>query len=111
MHILATSTAFPPHYYSQREFLDALVPYWGDDPKVASIIERLHLRTGVDGRYFSRPLDDYLALDTFGKTNDAWIETAVDLGERAIDCALKLAGLRPDQLGAIFFVSVTGISS
>src|SRR6202167_1673787 len=111
MHILATSTAFPPHYYSQREFLDALLPYWGQDPKVASIVERLHLRTGVDGRYFSRPFDDYLALDTWGKCNDAWIEVAVDLGERAIDCALKQAGLRADQLGAIFFVSVTGVAS
>ncbi len=111
MHILTTATAFPPHYYTQREFLDALLPYWGTDPRVASIIERLHLRTGVDGRHFSRPLADYLALDTFGKTNDAWIDTAVDLGERAIDCALKLAGLRPDQLGAVFFVSVTGIAS
>ncbi|MFZ0274976.1 MAG: 3-oxoacyl-[acyl-carrier-protein] synthase III C-terminal domain-containing protein [Acidobacteriaceae bacterium] len=111
MHILATSTAFPPHYYSQREFLDALLPYWGQDAKVASIVERLHLRTGVDGRYFSRPLDDYLALDTWGKCNDAWIEVALDLGERAIDCALKQAGLHPEQLGAIFFVSVTGIAS
>jgi alkylresorcinol/alkylpyrone synthase len=111
MHILATSTAFPEHYYSQREFLDTLLTYWGDDPKVASIIERLHLRTGVDGRYFSRPLNDYLALDTWGKCNDAWIDTAVDLGERAIDCALKQAGLRPDELRAIFFVSVTGIAS
>jgi alkylresorcinol/alkylpyrone synthase len=111
MHILATSTAFPPHYYSQREFLDALIPYWGEDPKVASIVERLHLRTGVDGRYFSRPLDDYLALDTWGKCNDAWIDVAVDLGERAIDCALQHAGLHADQLGAIFFVSVTGVAS
>jgi alkylresorcinol/alkylpyrone synthase len=111
MHILATSTAFPPHYYTQREFLDALLPYWGQDPKVASIVERLHLRTGVDGRYFSRRLEEYLALDTWGKTNDAWIEVAVDLGERAIDCAVKQAGLRADQLRAIFFVSVTGIAS
>ncbi|MFY9745256.1 MAG: 3-oxoacyl-[acyl-carrier-protein] synthase III C-terminal domain-containing protein [Acidobacteriaceae bacterium] len=111
MHILATSTAFPPHYYTQREFLDALLPYWGQDPKVASIVERLHLRTGVDGRYFSRRLDEYLALDTWGKTNDAWIEKALDLGERAIDCAVQQAGLRADQLRAIFFVSVTGISS
>ena len=111
MHILATSTAFPQYYFSQREFLDALLPYWGTDAKLTSVIERLHLRTGVDGRYFCRPLEDYLALDTFGKTNDAWIEVAVDLGERAIDCALKLAGLAPEQLGAIFFVSVTGIAS
>ncbi len=111
MHILATSTAFPPHYYTQREFLDALLPYWGQDPKIGSIIERLHLRTGVDGRYFSRRLDEYLALDTWGKCNDAWIEMALDLGERAIDCALQHAGLRADQLGAIFFVSVTGVAS
>ncbi len=111
MHILATAAAFPEHYFSQREFLDALLPVWGSDPKVASVIERLHLRTGVDGRYFARPLIDYLALDTFGKCNDVWIQTATDLGERAIDCALKHAGLQRDQLGAIFFVSVTGIAS
>jgi len=111
MHILATATAFPEHYISQREFLDALLPYWGADAKLASIIERLHLRTGVDGRYFSRPLTDYLALDTWGKCNDAWIETALDLGQRSIECALKQAGLRADQLGAIFFVSVTGVAS
>ena len=111
MHILATSTAFPPHYYTQREFLDALLPYWGQDPKIGSIIERLHLRTGVEGRYFSRRLDEYLALDTWGKCNDAWIEVALDLGERAMDCALQHAGLRPSQVGAIFFVSVTGVAS
>jgi alkylresorcinol/alkylpyrone synthase len=111
MHILATATAFPENYVTQREFLDVLLPYWGTDPKLSSIIERLHLRTGVDGRYFSRRLIDYLALDTFGKTNDAWIETALDLGERSIDCALKQAGLHANQLGAIFFVSVTGIAS
>jgi len=111
MHILATATAFPEHYVTQREFLEALLPYWGTDPKVSSIIERLHLRTGVDGRYFSRPLTDYLALDTWGKCNDAWIGTALDLGQRSIDCALQQAGLGADQLGAIFFVSVTGVAS
>ncbi|HVT97106.1 MAG TPA: 3-oxoacyl-[acyl-carrier-protein] synthase III C-terminal domain-containing protein [Acidobacteriaceae bacterium] len=111
MHILATATAFPEHYITQREFLDALLPYWGTDAKLTSVIERLHLRTGVDGRYFSRPLTDYLDLDTFGKTNDAWIDTALDLGQRSIDCALKQAGLSPDQLAAIFFVSVTGVAS
>jgi alkylresorcinol/alkylpyrone synthase len=111
MHILATATAFPELYVTQREFLDVLLPYWGTDPKLASIIERLHLRTGVDGRYFARSLTDYLALDTFGKTNDVWIDTALDLGQRAIECALKQAGLHADQLAAIFFVSVTGVAS
>lgn len=111
MHILATSTAFPPHYCSQRDVIDAFRAYWGGDARFSGILERLHLHTGVDGRYFSRRLDEYLALDTWGKTNNVWIEVAQELGERAIDCALKLAGLQRDQIGAIFFVSVTGVAS
>lgn len=111
MHILATSTAYPRHYYSQREVLDALLAYWNPDRKTRAIVERLHQHTAVDGRYFARPLIDYLALDTFGKTNNVFIEVAVDLGERAIRCCLQQAGLEPQQLGAIFFVSVTGIAS
>jgi alkylresorcinol/alkylpyrone synthase len=111
MHILATSTAYPAHYYSQRQVLDAILAYWNPEPKIRSVVERLHLRTGVDGRYFVRPLQDYLALDTFGKTNNVFIEAALDLGERTIGCVLRQAGLRPDQLGAIFFVSVTGVAS
>ncbi len=111
MHILATSTAFPQHYYPQREVIDALLAYYGDTGKFAAILERLHQHTGVDGRYFSRRLDEYLPLDTFGKTNNVWIEVAQELGERAIDCVLKQAGFSRDQLGAIFFVSVTGVAS
>src|SRR5580698_2638253 len=111
MHILSTSTAFPPHYYSQREVVDALLAFWGDDQQIAAVLERLHLRTGVDGRHFSRRLDEYAALDTWGKVNNVWIEVAEELGERAIDCALKQAGLRREQIGAIFFVSVTGVAS
>lgn len=111
MHIAATATAYPPHYYSQREVVDALLAFWGRDEKIAAVLERLHLRTGVDGRYFSRRLDEYAALDTWGKTNRVWIETAVDLGERALDCALKQAKLARRQIDALFFVSVTGVAS
>lgn len=111
MHILATATAYPQHYYSQRQVLDALLAYWNPDRKTRAIVESLHHHTAVDGRYFARPLTEYLTLDTFGKTNNVFIETAVDLGERAIGCALERAGLGLDQLGAIFFVSVTGIGS
>jgi alkylresorcinol/alkylpyrone synthase len=111
MHILATSTAYPPHYYSQREVVDALLAFWGHDKKLAAVLERLHTRTGVDGRYFSRPLDQYAALDTWGKANDVFIEVAQELGERVIGCALKMARLRREDIGAIFFVTVTGVAS
>lgn len=111
MHILSTSTAYPPYYYSQREVIDALLSFWGEDAQIAAVLERLHARTGVEGRHFSRPLEDYRALDTWGKVNDVWIEVAQELGERAIHCTLKQAGLRNEQIGAIFFVTVTGVAS
>jgi alkylresorcinol/alkylpyrone synthase len=111
MHILSTSTAYPEQYYNQRDVIDALLTYWGGDANIAAVLSRLHMRTGVEGRYFARPLEDYGALDTWGKTNNVWIEVAEELGERAIDCALKRAGLNREQIGAIFFVSVTGVAS
>ncbi len=111
MHILSTSTAYPEHYYCQREVVDALLAFWGGDSKIAAVLERLHLRTGVDGRYFSRRLEEYAALDTWGKTNKVWVETAVDLGEQALDCTLKQAGLDRRQIDALYFVSVTGVAS
>jgi len=111
MRIVTTATAFPDYYFTQRETVDALKTYWDKGAECAPMLERLHFRTGVEGRYYCRPLDEYQYLDTWGKMNDVWIEVAEKLGERAIDCVLKTAGVGRDQIGALFFVSVTGVSS
>ncbi len=111
MRIASTATAFPPHYFTQQEVVAALKQYWEKGKDHWPVLDRLHSRTGVDGRYFARPLGEYYALDTWGKLNDVWIEVAMELGEKAIDCALKQAVVGRDQVGAIFFVSVTGVSS
>jgi alkylresorcinol/alkylpyrone synthase len=57
------------------------------------------------------PLEAYPALDTFGKTNNAWIQTALEIGETAICRAITPAGIEPDDIDALFFTSVTGICS
>jgi alkylresorcinol/alkylpyrone synthase len=111
MYIVSTSTEYPPYYFTQNEVLSALLKHWGQSLDNTAVLERLHLRTGVDGRYFSRPLEEYDALDTWGKTNNVWIETAETLGERAIQCVLRQSGFAEEQIGAIFFVSVTGVAS
>jgi alkylresorcinol/alkylpyrone synthase len=109
MRIVSSGIAYPPHYFLQEEVVSALKSYWGGEH--AAALERLHSRTGVQGRHFSRPLEEYRSLDTLGKSNDVWIQTAEELGERAIDCALTKAGVDRAQVGALFFVSVTGIAS
>src|ERR1700761_6182024 len=111
MQIVATATSFPPHYFLQSTVTAALKGQWEEGLENAAVLERLHARTGVNGRYFSLPLEQYPPLDTWGKTNDVWIETAERLGAQAIECVLSKSGLDRSQLGAFYFVSVTGVSS
>ena len=110
MKIVATTMAFPPYYFSQEEVLTALKTYWDKGLENAAVLERLHSRTGVEGRYFSRPLEKYYELDTWGKTNDVWIETAEALGEKALCTLIRESGLPPEKIGSIFSVSVTGVA-
>ncbi|MBV8114837.1 MAG: type III polyketide synthase [Silvibacterium sp.] len=111
MRIAATTTAFPPYYFSQQEVVEALKAYWGNGSDNGAVLDRLHSRTGVEWRYFSRPLEEYHGLDTWGKANNVWIETAEQLGQQSIECLLKQTSLAPDRIAALFFVSVTGVCS
>jgi alkylresorcinol/alkylpyrone synthase len=57
------------------------------------------------------PVDAYYKLNTWGEANDAWIECAMELGQQALCRALAGAGLSPQNIDALFVVSVTGIAS
>src|SRR5579884_2920318 len=111
MKISGVGCALPPYYYTQDAILSTLGEYWADRLENPQFLARLHSRTGVDGRYFVMPLERYYDVQTWGQANDIWVEAAQDLGEKAIRCALKRAGLEVNDVGALFFVSVTGISS
>jgi alkylresorcinol/alkylpyrone synthase len=111
MHIAGTATAFPDQYYSQEQLSAALQERWAPQFPNPEVIERMLTRVGVEGRYLALPMEKYYKLNAFGVTNDAWIEVACDLGEKALCRALTRAGIEPDELDAIYFVSVTGIAS
>jgi alkylresorcinol/alkylpyrone synthase len=111
MRIVGAASAFPEHYYSQEMLLGALQEYWGDQLENPHVLRRLHRHVGVDGRFLSLPKEEYLKMKTWGEANHHWIRTAKDLGEKAVAGALAHAGLHGRNLGAFFFVSVTGISS
>ena len=111
MKIASAASAFPKHYYSQKFLLEKLQEYWGDRLRNPMMLERLHRNVTVEGRYLAMPTDEYYELTTWGKANDKWIEVAQELGEQALCCALQHSGLASSDLGALFFTSVTGISS
>lgn len=110
MRIASAASALPPHYYPQQVLIEAFRRHWGTRLERFQILERLHAATQVDGRYVALPLERY-PLHSWGEANNCWIEAAVDLGEQAICRALQQSGIGPQDIGAFFFVSVTGIAS
>ncbi len=111
MRIASAASAFPKHYYTQKVLLDRLQDYWGDQLKNPLLLARLHRNVTVDGRYLAVPAEQYVDIKTWGQANDIWIRVAQELGEQALCVALQNAGLRPEDLGALLFTTVTGVAS
>lgn len=103
--------ALPENYYPQEVLSTALWNEWSGKVEDRALYERLHRSIGVRGRHLALPMDDYREIDSFGKSNDKWIEHAADLGEEAAMSALDRAGLSPADVDHVFFTTVTGIAS
>jgi alkylresorcinol/alkylpyrone synthase len=111
MRIAGVASAFPKHYYPQHVIRRELKETWSDKLPNPELVDRLHHLIGVGGRYLALPLHAYRDLNTWGQANNAWIESAQELGKLALCRALSHAGVGANELGAIFFASVTGVAS
>lgn len=111
MTIAGVASAFPRYEYDQRVLVSALQRHWGPKLDNAVFAERLQARLGVERRHLALPIEEYYELKSWGRANNHWIEVAQEIGQKALCCALARAGLAPSDLGALFFVSITGISS
>ncbi|MBS1152440.1 MAG: Type polyketide synthase producing alkylpyrone [Myxococcaceae bacterium] len=101
----------PKHYASQEQLIAAFRAHWAKEHFNVERLEQLHRAVGVEGRHLALPIDQYLGLKTFAARNDAWIKVAVELGEHTVRDALKKADLKPTDLDAFFFVTVTGLAT
>jgi alkylresorcinol/alkylpyrone synthase len=111
MKIASVARALPPYRFSQQEIFEALAWHWREKLDNPELLSRFHHRVGVDTRSFVLPLEDYDALTRWGDANRVWLEKAEELGERAIDLALKRACMERSRISALLTVSVTGIAS
>jgi alkylresorcinol/alkylpyrone synthase len=111
MRIASVASAFPEHYYKNAVLVEALKNDWRHRLPNPDILDRLDDSMKVEGRYTVHTIDFYEQLKTWGQANDAWIEHALNLGEKALCRALVKAGLAPKELSAIFVVSITGIAA
>ncbi len=111
MKIISTATVFPKHYYRQQEIAGFLGEYWRDELDSREAMERFHRNAKVGGRHFAIPLEDLSKLKNWGEANDVFIQQAVELGESAVRKALDMKGIPASAIGAIIFVSITGIAN
>lgn len=110
MHIAAVTTARPPHYYDQDQLLAAFEAMWATQHHNPRRVAQLHKAVRVGGRHLALPMEAYDDLD-FTRANKAFVEVGLDLAEQALRRALDASGLQPDDLDALYFASVTGISA
>jgi alkylresorcinol/alkylpyrone synthase len=109
--ITSAARALPKHYVSQDELIAAFRGLWGKEHYNLERIEQLHRAVEVKGRHLALPLAEYPPLVTFGQRNDAWLKAAVELGGQAVSEALEKAKLKPADVDALFFVTVTGLAT
>ena len=109
--IVSTKTGFPEHYYMQNTLLSAAQEEWKQ--KRASILKPLEQFYGnvkVKGRYLAWPLERYKKPTTFEERNDAYIETALELGEQTICALLDQVQMSPQEIDQLTTISTTGIA-
>jgi alkylresorcinol/alkylpyrone synthase len=109
--IVSTTTGFPAYYYPQDTLLATAQEEWMQ--KRASILkplEQFYTNVKVNGRYLSWPLERYKEPTTFEERNDAYIETALELGEQTICALLDRAQMEPQEIDQLTTISTTGIA-
>lgn len=109
--IAAVACAWPPHRYEQDELIAAFKANWSTMHHNLDRVDQLHKSVRVGGRNLALPMERYPQLSGFGEANSAWIQVATDVGEQAVSAALEKAGLKPADIDAIFFTTVTGVAA
>jgi alkylresorcinol/alkylpyrone synthase len=109
--ILSVATALPPYRVGQEEakaFARGMFSRRdGDFERLLPVFDNVN----VDSRHFCVPVEWFERDHGFPEKNALYVEHALDLSEKAARRALDRVGAAPDDVGAIFFVSTTGVST
>jgi alkylresorcinol/alkylpyrone synthase len=111
MIVAAVASAFPRHYYTQDQLIEAFRSQWAGRHHNSERFERLHHNVLVGGRHLALPLERYPQLASFGEANDEWIRVGLELAEQAVAEAAAAAGIELADIGELLTVSVTGIAT
>ncbi|BBL78538.1 chalcone synthase [Rubrobacter xylanophilus] len=109
--ILAVSTAVPPHRVAQAEAKEFARALFSASHRDIDRLLPLFDNVRVEGRNFCVPREWFERDHSFPEKNALYEEWALELSEKAARRVLDRAGVGPEEVGAIFLVSSTGLST
>jgi len=109
--IRAVASAVPEHSLPQAEMRRFAQGFFAADlpalPRMLEVFEN----AAIDARQLVRPIAWYATPRSFPEKNAVYVEEVVALSERAAQRALAAAKIDPAELGAIVFVTSTGVAT
>src|SRR5215218_10563833 len=109
--ILSVATAVPPHRVEQWEIKELarrlFAGKFRDLERLLPVFDNAQIET----RHFCQPLKWYGREWSFPERNALYVEQALELSEKAARRCMDRAGVKPCDVGALFFVSTTGLST
>ncbi|WP_338470904.1 3-oxoacyl-[acyl-carrier-protein] synthase III C-terminal domain-containing protein [Niallia sp. XMNu-256] len=114
--IVSVGEVVPPHVLTQQEVMNFSRNLFSQSFKDLDRLLNAFNNGLIEKRHFAKKMEWYNKDHSFKEKNDAFIETAVDLGAEAITKCLNNEDLlkRPvsySEIDAIFFITSTGIAT
>ncbi len=109
--VLSVATAVPKHRVAQRTASDFARAMFSGVYKDVERLLPVFDNVEIEGRNFCVPPEWFYEDHTFPEKNTLYVEHALGLSEKAARRALDKAAADPSEVGAVFFVSTTGLST
>ncbi|MDP9454701.1 MAG: stilbene synthase [Actinomycetota bacterium] len=109
--VLSIATSVPRHRIPQETAKDFARAMFSEVYRDVERLLPVFDNVDIEARNFCVPPEWFYEDHTFPEKNRLYVENALDLSEKASRRALDRAGVEPGEVGAIFFVSTTGLST
>lgn len=109
--IIAVGTAVPQYEMEQSEVKEFARKLFSPSfPQIERLLP-IFDHTAINKRRFSQPREWFDQKHSWQEKNDAYVETARDIGEEAIRHCLDQVEIRPEEIDHLIFVSTTGMAT
>jgi alkylresorcinol/alkylpyrone synthase len=109
--IAAVGTAVPGNPVGQEDIRNFAAALFREGVPHLERLMPVFQNASIEARYLAQPLDWYATQHNFSEANALYEKIAFALSEEAAIAALDKADIEPGRIGAVLFVSSTGIAT